>query len=378
MTTAALLQPHASLFDQNVGNRRSACDRCRRHKLRCERDVTEAVQLDCRRCFKANAKCVTSAALKSGRPSHLHGAQQQLHIGSEQSLPTPPTSSFNTPPESSGISNNDLLVPSFSPLATFDDIWMGDLDQETASGLDATVPDGPLAPADLPNEHLKKIAFLQTGLLSDLDVVKLSRRIDKVPREILPAENNQSCNFLIGSSLHHSTVLLEILDYYKRPTADLIMNEAVAQGGLDCDVPTLMLLLCCYIHLIRIFRTIFIVILESMPLMPSFQTPVPQLFPGMNLGGFKLETRIDIQIQVLIQVSESMLSKIEAKLGMGEDQSLSVFANGRAARMLRLMMQEEADEEPVFEEPRSKCGSLKDVLNALKQLLHSGDIGKNG
>lgn len=52
-------------------SRRSACDRCREHKLRCLRDNSS--QEPCRRCSRAGASCITGQALPPGRP--VHGAR---------------------------------------------------------------------------------------------------------------------------------------------------------------------------------------------------------------------------------------------------------------------------------------------------------------
>jgi hypothetical protein len=50
--------------------RRTACDRCRGQKLRCERSLTSETTSSCRRCLRARAACSTSNSLKPGRPSH--------------------------------------------------------------------------------------------------------------------------------------------------------------------------------------------------------------------------------------------------------------------------------------------------------------------
>ena len=47
--------------------KRSACDRCRSMKLRCEGNESSA--LSCTRCSQANAKCNTSSAKLPGRPT---------------------------------------------------------------------------------------------------------------------------------------------------------------------------------------------------------------------------------------------------------------------------------------------------------------------
>src|SRR4051794_9470488 len=107
---------HAFRPFDDTGNRRSACDRCRSHKLRCER-FGETSQ--CRRCLKASAECVTGAALKSGRPAQLYLQNQQktneqgdrppenMYFSIQQMLPA-----FPTPPPTTldGIPENQTLL----------------------------------------------------------------------------------------------------------------------------------------------------------------------------------------------------------------------------------------------------------------------------
>ena len=301
-------------------------------------------------------------------------------------LPTPPSSNLDTPSDGNAFPDGPDL-PNFmtsNSFAGLDDMWMCDFDQETTrlpTSNTMVTADGPLTPSDLPNDQLRKIATLQTNLLADLDTVKHSRRVDEVPKEVLPTPANQQCNYLIGRTLHHSTVLLEILTYYHPKSQDApasSVNASASGRGTHCDVPTMLLLLSCYTCLVRIYRTIFSTILDSIPVIPSLQAPAPQLFPGMNLGGFKLEARVDIQIQVLVQVSESMLAKLETKLGLAEDPVGGVFQSGKATRLLKVMLEEEISEQPVLEQPRGQCESLRDVLSSLKRMLQTGEVGGNG
>ncbi|EPS29062.1 hypothetical protein PDE_04009 [Penicillium oxalicum 114-2] len=48
--------------------RRSACDRCRGQKLRCERPVSNSSTTPCRRCLKAHVRCVTTAQPHRTKP----------------------------------------------------------------------------------------------------------------------------------------------------------------------------------------------------------------------------------------------------------------------------------------------------------------------
>ena len=113
------------------GNKRSACNRCRSHKLRCERNPNMEF---CRRCIKANATCVTGTAIKSGRPIQLYGGSTQSEIPrnvpsmqhqlSLPELPTPPPTilgiSLETPFGQCAV-DLDMQLDSPSDFIGFDD-----------------------------------------------------------------------------------------------------------------------------------------------------------------------------------------------------------------------------------------------------------------
>jgi hypothetical protein len=77
-----------------ISPRRSACDRCRGQKLRCLRDRDER---RCRRCVRADSKCVTSSIFRMRnyvsedaemRPRRHHSHQLQLQPSSSITKPT--------------------------------------------------------------------------------------------------------------------------------------------------------------------------------------------------------------------------------------------------------------------------------------------------
>jgi Fungal Zn(2)-Cys(6) binuclear cluster domain len=414
MATITIIQQPAattSIFDfDSTGNRRSACDRCRSSKLRCERD--NAVQ--CRRCMKANIECVTGTALKSGRPLHLYKQQRlsarELNRGigtdlsHQQALPdllTPPSSTFNTPLEAERRGHDGDLSMQLPDLEggfpVFDDLWANPFEQTETNpifsqdtSMTASNPNSSTAytrssanpPSSSPEDTSRKLIDLCAEVLSDLQTVKQCRTVDKVPRAQLPSIADQSCNYLIGRMLDHSTSLLELLEHYalKKPAPrpnDQASGCSISRD-LTCDVPTLFSLLSCNISLVRIYRTIFATLLDSLPFLSSISQPVPQLFPGMNLGGFKLESRADIQIQLLIQVSEDLMGKIEAKFGVIEDSPKSAGGQKMEARMLKMMLEEEAKEQPPLNPLRGECASLRDILRSLKSQLQSKSVIEEG
>ena len=174
--------------------------------------------------------------------------------------------------------------------------------------------------------------------------------------------------------LEHSSLLLKILNSLKSASMSeerIYSREHTSNEWLDCNLPTMLSLSTCYIGLIRIYRTTFSCLLDSMPFIKTMQEPVPQLFPGMELGGFKLHSRLDLQIQILITASEDMLGRIEAAFGLTQD--FTALDHGvlksEWISMLRTMLQEEADEQPKQQEGRGECKPLKEILISLKREL---------
>lgn len=412
--------PATLALSEGAGNRRSACDRCRSHKLRCDRD-RDASQ--CRRCLKADAECVTGAALKSGRPlnanntsthqvsieqQHPHEDHDRLHMMQPQdfpTFPTPPHAGFDIPdggiPSTidGDIDMQTLVSP--SNLMGFDDMWADGLPPEAIS---ASL-DQPAAPDTSNNQSSNASTFcaplgphfecftrlgeLQKSVLADLQIAKLCRTAETCTeaRNPPPADsNNPGHSFLVGRMFDHSKALLAIMSTFEPVSMwDVHPSNGVQQAnmqshqppGLRCDVPILVSLLSTYVCLVRIYRIILSCILGPMPVLLGLPPPVPQLFPGINLAGFSLEGRLDLQIQILIQVSEDMIAKIEAKLGVTAEEtcdqvaSVAIFPPKKTVKMFRMMMDEEADEQPQLNDPRGPCGTLRDVLADLKKIIQA-------
>ena len=307
-------------------------------------------------------------------------------------LPMAPPTTFDTACEvipTHGDGDLDMqLLASLGSLDGINDMWTDSLGQEPISASLAQPVastnanqngDGAsFTPPDMRSECLKKLGDLQTNVLADLEAVQACKTADKCP-QTTNSSSGQSHNFLVGRMLDHSTALVEILDYFTPASTDptLLSNDHGSRTvpapprGLRCDAPTMFSLLSCYVCLTRIYRMIFSCIHDSMPFLLGLQPPVPQLFPGMSLGGFKLEARLDLQVQILVQVSEDMLAKIEAKFGISEETALtteSIVEHEKAAKMLRMMLEEEASEQPQLDERRGNCESLRHILASLKRM----------
>ncbi|OQV03947.1 Fungal Zn2-Cys6 binuclear cluster domain-containing protein [Cladophialophora immunda] len=366
------------------GNGRSACDRCRRHKLRCERPSDSA---QCRRCWKANVECVTGAALKSGRPSSRRQPSDALENWPlHQTLQTP----SDTPETDSSTGREMQLPPAPITVDGLENGWPDGLQQD----IDASQTFQPLSDTYQPvysqidpqGDCLKRLGDLQREIHVDLELVKACKTATDCAQLSLPPELAYNSSFLVGRMLEHSKTLLGILASFGSispapncsTNVDYFPAVPTCPGGLHCDVPTMFSLFSCYICLIRIYRTIFSCIHDSMPVLLSLQPTLPQLFPGINLAGFTLETRLDLQVQILVQVSEDMLAKLEARLGVPEGATAGqgILEPTRAARMLSMMLEEEAHEQPPLYEPRGPCKSLRDILADLKRMINAENTNR--
>ena len=235
-----------------------------------------------------------------------------------------------------------------------------------------------VVPASNPQlDYLTRLGNLQQLITADLELVKHCNAAEKCPESTLPPELGYNASFPIGSMLQNAQKLLEILDVFEpvplaAPTPPTNGRGPSSTGKVQCDVPTMYALFACYIALVRVFRTNFSSIHDSMPFFFGLQRPLPQLFPGINLGGFSLEARLDLQVHLLIQAAEDMLSKLEVVFGIAEGVSAgkSVFKYDDS-RILAGMLVKEAEETPPLHEPRGNCKPLKGILTDLKMIIQS-------
>jgi hypothetical protein len=330
-------------------NARRACDRCKAGKSRCERSDLDK---PCDRCAKARIDCVTSPSLPMGRRPKIpiNGA--------------PPLESNDA--DQSADLDMPLLLPTLAGYVGMDHGW------SEAQALNNGQP------TESQVNYLTKLGNLQREVLLDVDMVKNCKSIEKCPEASLPLEFGYNASFPLGRMLEHSKSLLELLDSLNRPAPAVNGSHMPSANGrlagVTCDAPTIFSLLSCYVCLVRIYRTNLSSIHDSMPMLLSLQNPVPQLLPGINMGGFSLESRLDLQVLFLVQTCEDMISRLEARLGVGESESgLSgkCMLEPAQVKMLAAMLEAEANEQPPLHEPRGHCKPLKHILVDLKQIVQA-------
>jgi len=281
---------------------------------------------------------------------------------------------------------------------------------------------------------LQKLAELHASLMRDLDLIKACKPANECGGSGMASrgpnegtnEDKEKSDYPIGRVLKSSEKFLEILQYFARPPSrqpssrpsrgpsdsassrveqhhpafgrpsdhtSSALNHASStfsgsamhrplsrpefstavngpEGTLQCDVPTTLSILTCYVCLTRIFRTIFSCIHVSLrTIAPTSQNNLPPLFPGLQLGGFQLESHLNLQIQILVQVSDNMLSRIDSALGLpGERGCMAggILEQTASTTLLQMMMKEEAIEKP--DDAGGGVKSLREVMASVKQL----------
>lgn len=233
-----------------------------------------------------------------------------------------------------------------SPLSIFDAPFLdGDFDFQAflppipeQLPVDTSMHDShhhPPPPSDKRQECLQKLADLHSALMADLNTVRASRVATESSITTLRADaaahENCGCNVPIGRMLTTSAQLLEILHYFlpssssssSSPPPPLASSTTTTPEDpellLSPDIPTTLSILACYAALRRIYRTIFATIdasLQNFP-PPLRSSALPPLFPGLALGGFQLGGNVGLQVLIVAQLSESMMGKIDAALGVG-------------------------------------------------------------
>ncbi|KAF9630999.1 hypothetical protein BFW01_g1873 [Lasiodiplodia theobromae] len=209
-------------------------------------------------------------------------------------------------------------------------------------------------PSDRRQECLQKLADLHSALMADLNTVRASRVATESSITTLRADaaahENCGCNVPIGRMLTTSAQLLEILHYFlpssssspppPPPPASSTTTTSPDSEPLLLrpDIPTTLSILACYAALRRIYRTIFATIdasLQNFP-PPLRSSALPPLFPGLALGGFQLGGNVGLQVLIVAQLSESMMAKIDAALGVHDKHRTQ--KNPENCFRLRLML----------------------------------------
>ena len=191
----------------NTTSNRRACDRCRRHKLRCPRNDLSNHD-SCSRCLNAGAQCIYSPSLPTGRPAAGLSATRKAAAQANQSpssfasqLPID-TSTWTLPDQDPFTAHIDGTSDAWNPQPmNLDNLFDTDLDVENDSIFDTLVA----------------AAYSESGDMPSLPAAAPSIEVD-VPRSSL---NGDVSNSEVPKAIDNSEVCI-------RQLADLSVRLYIA------------------------------------------------------------------------------------------------------------------------------------------------------
>ncbi|MCJ1477279.1 hypothetical protein MMC13_005950 [Lambiella insularis] len=136
---------------------------------------------------------------------------------------------------------------------------------------------------------------------------------------------------------------------------------------LKPDTTMVLLILTCYVHIIRIYSTIFSSIHRSLLTTLSGRGPSLSALPGLELGGFPLQSG-NLQVKILIAVVVHLLNHIEKTLGLPLEYRVS-RGDGRRKGMLSDSCSIELFKVVIKQEERASGKSIREQIRSIKHLL---------
>lgn len=190
------------------------------------------------------------------------------------------------------------------------------------------------------------------GLISPITTNKTSFPDNAMAEALFSSASSTTHNTTPGQTRNHSSIA--------SPSA----------STLPLDIPTTLIILTCYIWLLRTYDAIFRRIYACLS---SKACTVPSIMPGLSIGGFNLCERKELQVDILIQLSTHMLERIEEMLGIsaisssppqgGDNKGLLDSASSTA--LLDLMFRPKSSERP-------RAPRLKETMEDVREILRRG------
>lgn len=143
---------------------------------------------------------------------------------------------------------------------------------------------------------------------------------DRSPTKV--SSSASECSY----SEHGENADLYTAEHYIAMDFDSVGSEHLPvdrNPAVELDMPTILTILTCYTWLLRGYETVFdniqnaLVCPQSLPEKQPTST-IPSILPGLHIGGFSLDHHKELQLEVLLQISTVMLSRIEDVLGMND------------------------------------------------------------
>ena len=172
---------------------------------------------------------------------------------------------------------------------------------------------------------------------------------------------------------------------HSHPDSSSVLQTANTEGSVDAsdssslsgrplkyDTPTTFSILSCYMSLIRLYRAVFSCILSTQLWASKRQLSLPVIFPGLAIGSFQLEAHVDIQLKILIQVSKSMLDKVNWALGLPDKHDRCIEDGGileqtNSHKIFQMMIEKE-EATQLFDFGGEPLKSLDEIMSKVGQL----------
>ena len=142
------------------------------------------------------------------------------------------------------------------------------------------------------------------------------------------------------------------------------------------DVSIILLILNCYIYIIRIYNLIFSQIHRSLlPILSGHRPSLPVL-PGLQINGFPLQSG-NLQVTILVQVAVHMVSRVEKALGLpreycidrDDNRSRGILSDLELTELFRMVIRQEDCGN--HQDGGGGSRSLKEHFKSIRQLLRN-------
>ena len=358
--------------------KRSACDRCREHKLRCSRSQGRSDHEPCIRCVRARTSCVTGAPRIVGRPritdcldthapeisaspvsdSGLESAAEAVSSSTEHgpvnfshllAIDSDMTDMFfdeelNTPIRNPGCHDGTICLPELidSPSQqSYNTRAIGlsnDMHhQPEISSLAMNIFDPPLND-DLQIQHLPYNAFDNTSrspssLLGPDNVLNRLARLNNDLACQLPQLDSTA--WQIPTTALVQTCVDKIHDKQSNPLASVlektsefatILKQIISpiqdHGTTPLTMPAVLMCLSSHIQLLQIFNSIFA---EFVPLLSRIPDIIGffEAAPGISHVGGLPPVKGHLYLKIVVQIIEHEVATVERLIGLPPELCLS-------------------------------------------------------
>lgn len=181
--------------------------------------------------------------------------------------------------------------------------------------------------------------------------------------------NNSSLNFDSSLSASSPAGFGNVSLASSRLTPGLVGTTMASSFLSKPDTPVILLVITCYVQIVRIYSMIFSHVHSSLLATFSGHNPSLLTLPDFQISGFPLRSGI-LQVKILIEVVVHLLNHIENSLGLPMEYRVS-SRDGRSTGMLSDLDLTELFKMIIKQEERGEVKSLREHIKSMKHLLEN-------